>query len=104
MNKYFKICLIITILVFIGLYFSYKNGYYANKNKENMLYTEEMIKEYEEDLKKGIDISKKSYLTKKDNYDNKYTSFTLRVSKKIENSFDKVIKFILRKITNVINE
>ena len=104
MMKYLKICFIILVLVFIGLYFSYKNGYYINRNKENMLYTEEMIKEYEEDLKNGVDISKKSYLKKKDNYNNKYTNFSLKISKKIENGFDKVIKFLLKRITNTINE
>ena len=102
--KFLKICFIIVILMFIGLYFSYKNGYYINKNKENMLYTEEMIKEYENDLKNGVDVSKKNYIVKKDNYENKYTNFTLKLSKKIEKGFDKTIKFLLKEITNSINE
>ena len=104
MNKVFKIILIIFILVFIGLYFSYKNGYYISKNKENMLLTEEKIKEYENDLKNGFDVTKKSYLDIKDNYDNNFTKFTLKLSKKIEVSIDAVIKFIFNKIGNTINE
>ena len=102
--KYLKVCFIITILIFMGLYFSYKNGYYINKNKENMLYTEEMIKEYENDLKNGVDVTKKSYINKKDDYNNKYTKLSLKISKQIENGFDKVIKFFLKEITNTINE
>ena len=81
--------------MFIGLYFSYQNGFYASKNRENMLLTEEKIKEYETDLKNGVDVSKKSYLDVKEHYDNNLTNFTLKLSKKIENGFDKTIKFLL---------
>lgn len=104
MNKVFKIILITFILIFIGLYFSYKNGYYINKNKENMLLTEEKIKEYENDLQNGVDVTKKSYLDIKDSYDNSFTKFSLKLSKKIENGFDMVIKFLFNKISNTINE
>ena len=69
-----------------------------------MLLTEEKIKEYENDLKNGVDVSKKNYLDIKDNYDNKYTIFALKLSKKIETGVDKFIKFILRRISNTINE
>ena len=104
MNKVFKIVIIIVILVFIGLYISYENGYYTSKNKENMLLTEEKIREYENDLKNGVDVSEKSYLDIKDNYDNNYTQFALKLSKKIEIGFDKIIKFIFKRINNSINE
>ncbi len=59
MKKTFKILFIIFIILFFILYFSYKNGYYVDKNKEKAILTEEMIKEYEEDLKNGVDLSKK---------------------------------------------
>ena len=92
------------ILMFLLLYFSYQNGYYINKNREKSILTEEMIKEYEEDLKNGVDVSKKDYLPKKNEYNNQYTNFALKLSKRIENGFDKVIKFFLRRLSNVINE
>ena len=91
-------------LAFIFLYFSYQNGYYTKRNRENAILTEEKIKEYEEDLKKGVDISKKSYITTYDNYDNTYTRFILKVSHKIEKSFDKAIKFVFQRISKRINE
>ena len=69
-----------------------------------MLLTEEKIKEYENDLKNGVDVSKKNYLDIRDNYDNKYTIFMLKLSKKIETGVDKVIKFLLKRITDSINE
>lgn len=92
------------VLTFLGLFFAYKNGYYVNKNKENMLFTEEKIKEYENDLKNGVDVTKKSYLDAKENYNNKYTNFTLKVSKKIETGIDHIIKFLFRKISNTMND
>ena len=104
MKKVFKIILLIGILVFIFLYFSYKNGYYIKRNKDDSILTEEKIKEYENDLKNGVDVSKKNYITVHDNYDNTYSRFLLRTSKSIENGFDKVIKFIFKRISKTINE
>ena len=91
-------------MVYIFLYFSYKNGYYIKRNEETSILTEEKIKEYEEDLKNGVDISSKSYIVTKDNYDNSYTRLMLRISNKIEKGFDKTIKFIFKKISKTINE
>ncbi len=104
MKKSFKIFLYITIILFFILYFSYKNGYYINQNTEKMILTEEKINEYENDLKNGVDVSKKDYLTIKDSYDNNLTRLSLKISKKIENGFDKIIKFVFTKIGNTINE
>ena len=102
--KVFKIFMILVIVVYLILYFSYKNGYYIDKNKEKALLTEEKIKEYEEDLKNGVDVSKKDYVIVTESYDNTLTRISLKISKRIENSFDKVIKFLFNKISNTINE
>ena len=104
MKKLFKISLIVVLLIYIGLYFSYKNGYYEKKNQENMLFTEEKIKEYENDLKNGVDVSKKNYLDIKEKYDNGYTRLSLKISNHIERLFDRTIKYIFKKIGNTINE
>ena len=104
MKKAFKIGLIIIIVIYIGLYISYKNGYYVKQNKENMLLTEEKIKEYENDLKNGVDVSKKNYLDIKDNYDNSYTRLSLKISNYIESIIDHAMKYIFKKIGNAINE
>ena len=103
MKKSFKIVLIILIIIYLCLFLSYKNGYYVKKNEENMLFTEEKIREYEEDLKNGVDVSKKDYLDVKESHDNKYTRFILKLSHTIENGFDKTIKYIFNKINGSIN-
>lgn len=101
--KVIKIFLIIIIFIYLILYFSYKNGYYIDKNKEKSILTEEKIKEYEEDLKNGVDVSNKDYVVITDNYDNSYTRLSLKISKKIEQGFDKVIKFLFNRLGNTIN-
>ena len=85
------------------LYFSYRNGYYIDKNKEKSLLTEEKIKEYENDLKNGIDVTKKEYIVIENNYDNSYTRLSLTISNKIEKAFDKVIKYLFGKVSKTIN-
>ncbi len=104
MNNYFKIFILIFIVFFLFLYFSYQNGYYIDKNKEKKILTEEKIKEYEEDLKNGVDVENKDYVVVSSTYDNSYTRFALSFSKKIESSIDKVIKYFFRKIGNSINQ
>ncbi len=102
--KVFKVVIIILIVGFIGLYFTYQNGYYERINNEKTILTEAMIKEYEEDLKKGIDVSKKEYVTMKTDYTNSYTRGLLKISHKIEKGIDNIIKYVFKKISNQINE
>ena len=104
MKRIVKIVILLLIIAFFFLYFSYRNGYYIRRNEETTILTEEKIKEYENDLKNGVDISKKNYITVRDNYDNTYTRFLLRISNKIEKGFDKTIKFIFKRISSRINE
>ena len=104
MNKVFKIIFIIGIIAFIFLYFSYQNGYYIKKNMDDAILTEEKIKEYENDLKNGVDVSKKSYIVIHNNYSNAYSRFLLRASNKLEKGVDQVIKFVFKRISKTINE
>ena len=104
MKSFFKVILTITIIFYLILYFSYRNGYYIDKNKEKSLLTEAMIKEYEEDLKNGVDVTEKEYIVKEEDYDNKYTRASLKKKKKIEKVFDKMIKHFFKRIGDTINE
>ena len=96
MKKGFKICLVVLIIIFIGLYFVYKDGYYERRNAEKKILTEEMIQEYEDDLKKGIDVSQKEYVILTHDYSNQYTKTFLKISQKIEKSLDQTIKYLFK--------
>ncbi len=103
MKKIMKYLLITLIVAFIGLYFAYQNGYMEKRNHEEKELTDQMIMEYEEDLKKGIDVTSKNYTVIKPSYANIYSNSFLKISKKIEKGFDKVIKYFFNKISNEIN-
>ncbi len=104
MKKGIKVFLIMIILLYLGLYFTYKNGYYEQRNQERKVLTEEMIQEYEEDLKNGVDVTNKEYVVVRPNYGNIYTNETLKISKKIEKGFDQIIKYFFNKLSKSINE
>ncbi len=85
-----RLIILILVFLFFVLYFMQASGYneYA-KNKENML-TEEQIKEYEEDIAAGKDVTIKDYLNKdKVNYENNISKLGLDLSYLIENIFNK---------------
>ena len=102
--KYFKILMIMIIIMFLGLFFAYQNGYYEKFNNEKKVLTDKMIKEYEEDLKKGIDVTKKEYVNIKPTYSNKTTNSILKLSHKIEKGIDKIIKYFFSKLSDSIND
>ncbi len=85
-----RLIILILVFLFFVLYFMQASGYneYA-RNKENML-TEEQIKEYEEDIAAGKDVTIKDYLNKdKVNYENNISKLGLDLSYLIENIFNK---------------
>ena len=104
MKKSTRFILIIIFLLYMGLYFSYRNGYYEIRNNEKKILTEAMIKEYEEDLKNGVDVTNKEYKVLRPDYSNIYSQNLLRASKKIEKGLDSIIKYFFKEISDTINK
>ena len=85
-----RLIVLILVFLFFVLYFMQASGYNEyTRNRENML-TEEQIKEYEEDIEAGKDVTIKNYLNKdKVNYENKVSELGLDLSRLIEDIFNK---------------
>ena len=69
-----------------------------------MLLTDEKIKEYEEDLKNGVDVSQKEYIVSSPTYDNVYTRKILSISNIIEDGINSTIKYFFKKIGSIVDE
>jgi len=100
--KIFKYLLILLIIAFLGLYFAYSNGYSEKIIGDKVVLTNEMIEEFENDILEGNDISLENYLTNNKDLSTKTSNFSLKISSKLENIVDNSIKFIFRKLSNMV--
>ena len=102
MKKIIPYFIIVLILSFLGLYFAYSNGYYELKQSEKVSLTNQKIEEFESDILEGVDVNLENYLKKDNTYQTKTSEFSLKASEKFENIIDSGIKFIFRKISNLV--
>ena len=102
MKKILKYFPIILIIIFLGLYFSYQNGYYESIKRDKINLTNQSIEKFEQDVKDGNDITISDYLEEEKNYATKASNISLKVSHKLENIIDTSIKYIFRKISSVV--
>ncbi len=96
MNNLIKIILFILLVFFLSLYFS---NYTTSYNENKKVLTEEAIKDYEKDLQEGKEIIPGNYIVKEKNYNNKVAMIGMKTSKFIENSFHKIIKWMMKNIS-----
>lgn len=100
--KIFKIFMILLILSFLGLFFAYSNGYSEAMKSNKVNLTNQKIEEFEEDILNGENISINDYLETEKTYSTRSTKASLNLSNKLENIVDSSIKFIFRKIGNMV--
>ena len=100
--KIFKIFIIILIISFLVLFFAYSNGYSESMKRNKMNLTNEKIEEFENDVLSGENISINNYLTSDKDYSTKTSKASLKVSSKLENIVDYSIKFIFRKLGDMV--
>ena len=99
-----RLIVLILVFLFFVLYFMQASGYNEyTRNRENML-TEEQIKEYEEDIEAGKDVTIKDYLNKdKVNYENKVSELGLDLSRLIEDIFNKGMNAFFKMLNEAVS-
>lgn len=80
-KKIFNTIVFSLFVLYLSLYIASSQGYYEYQNKKESKFTEEKIKEFEEDLKNGKKVDIKDYLVNDvKKYDNKITELGLTLS------------------------
>ena len=103
-GKIFKTILLVLFIMFIGLYFSSQAGLIDYQARNKTLMTEEAIKEFESDIKKGKNVDIKKYIEDSNRkYNNGLSKATLKVSNGIGKCVDGILKFFFKKVEKAMN-
>ena len=104
-NKIFKHIIFISFITFFALYISQSTGYFEYKNNKKVSLTNEQIKEFEQDVKKGkkIDIKKYIQINNK-SYQNKLSKAGLSISEASEKSVQKFISESFKVLSKLVGE
>lgn len=102
-KKIFNTCIFCLFVLFVSLFIASNAGYYEYQNKEQVKFTEEKMKEFEEDLKKGKKVDIKDYLTNTDkNYDNKVTELGTSMSDFVNNGIISALEKTFKLVEKLI--
>lgn len=101
-SSIFKFTILTLLFLFITIYLSDRNGYYAYSNYKKSILTEDAIDRFEKDVATGKAIDVENYIEKEKDYSNNISKTSLEISDKvgyyirkgIVNFFDKVTKNI----------
>lgn len=102
MKKIIKYIPILIIILFLGLYFAYQNGYYERIIRDKITMTNVNIEKFEQDIKDGKDVTIEDYLEDEKDYSTKIGNTSLKVGGELEKIINSGIKFIFKKISSVV--
>ena len=98
----FKFTILTLLFLFITLYISDINGYFAYSNYQKRVLTEESIQQFEEDVRNGNMIDVNDYVLKTKDYSNNISRVSLDLSNKIGGMIRSGIVYFFDKITSNI--
>ena len=104
-NKIFRWTMFFLLITFLTLYISQATGYYEYEQSRKTAFTEEQIKQFEQDVKNGKEIDVTKYLenTTK-NYQNNISKITLNISESISKYMKLGIEKLFEGIAKAIEE
>jgi len=92
------------LLSFIVLLVLEETGYYKTRTSKVKTLTEEQIKVFEQDIKSGKEIDINDYVINRVDYTNDLSNNIYKISLKLEKGLDSVIKFIFKKVNEMVEE
>ena len=102
-NEITKFIIIIVVISFLCLYLTTTFSYSDYSAKQKNILTEDAIKQFEKDVEEGKKIIASNYIKEEKNYSNKTSEFFMKCSNIISDTFDKVMKYIFKKLENTVN-
>lgn len=103
--KTLKYILLTSFITFTSLYISQAAGYYDYKNYKKVSLTNNQIKEFEQDVKKGKNIDIKKYIdVNNKDYQNKISTAGLTISKTTEKYIQKFIEQSFKVLSKLVGE
>ena len=90
------------LLSFIVLLVLEETGYYKTRTSKVKTLTEEQIKVFEQDIKSGKEIDINDYVINRVDYTNDLSNNIYKISLKLEKGLDSVIKFIFKKVNEMV--
>ena len=102
-NKVFIFIFLTFFVFFVILLIAESQGYYKNRNEKAKILTEEQIIQFEKDISSGKEIDIEKYVLYEDkNYSNEVSNNIYKISLKLEETVDSVIKLIFSNASNMV--
>lgn len=103
-TKLIKGIFFLFLLSFIVLLVLEETGYYKTRTSKAKTLTEEQIKIFEQDIKAGKEIDINDYVINRVDYTSDLSNNIYKISLKLERGLDSVIKFIFKKVNEMVEE
>ncbi len=99
-----RVVVLILMFLFFILYFLQLSGYSDYRQSRKNMLTDDTIKQYEEDILAGKDVSIRDYLDKERlSYNNNISKMGLDLSYFIENTFNKGMNAFFKMLNDAVN-
>ncbi len=103
--KIYKPIYIIILIIYISAYYVANSGYYEYHLQEKTILTNELIKEFETDVKTNQNIDIKDYLIYEEkDYSNKLSTLMYKLSNTGVKISRKIIKAIFKKLSYLVED
>ena len=101
----FKLLLITSFLAFLITYVIGMSGYYEYELSNKRVFTEEKMKEFEQDVKENKNIDLNDYIVNThQDYTNKFTKGVTNVSLSLNKYLKKTIESVFKIVNNLVEE